>query len=106
MRRAIARARLTRMTAEADRLAVLVAAIGIAAIAALEREQRDQARLDADASQFDRIGRLQCRWRWQVQAGYRNMRRRARTRLARQGRHDRWTRHPLGRAEPEPLGAA
>src|SRR3954471_23152001 len=67
MRRAIARARLTRMAAEGNLLPVLVAAVGIATVLASEFDQRDQARLDADAAQFDQRGRLHRRFRRQVQ---------------------------------------
>src|SRR5437879_4265854 len=67
MRRAIARAGLARMTAEGDRLSLLVTAIGITAVASIELDQRDQTRPDTDAAQFDRLGRLQRRLRRQVQ---------------------------------------
>src|SRR5437763_1734485 len=53
MRRAVARAGLARMTAKRDLLSLLVAAIGIAAVASFELNQCDQARPDADAAQFD-----------------------------------------------------
>src|SRR5947209_2549382 len=49
MRRAIARAGPARMTAKGDLLALLVAAIGIAAVAWFELDQCDQARPDTDA---------------------------------------------------------
>src|SRR6266702_253728 len=67
MRRAIAGAGMARMTAEGDLLSVLVAAIGIAAVASFELDKRDQARPDTDAAQIDRFGRLQRRLRRQVQ---------------------------------------
>src|SRR5215470_14371223 len=43
------------MAAKSDRFAVPVPAIGIAAIAILELDQRQQARLDADTAQPDRL---------------------------------------------------
>ena len=50
MRRAVARTRAARMTAEGDDFALFVAAIGIAAIAVLQLNQRKTARLYPDAT--------------------------------------------------------
>ena len=43
------------MAAESDRLPILVAAIGIAAVVCAEFVQRDQPRLDPDTAQLDRL---------------------------------------------------
>ena len=56
MRRAIARARPPRMAAKGDGFALFVAAVGIAAIAPSEIDQRKMTRLDLDAAQLDRLG--------------------------------------------------
>src|SRR2546423_5762092 len=61
MRRAIARAFARGMAAESNGLALPVAAIGIAAIASLEIDKREQARFDADATEFDRLDACQHR---------------------------------------------
>ena len=50
MRRAVARTFAPRMAAESDGFALLVAALGGAAIAGLEIDQRQMARIDFDAA--------------------------------------------------------
>jgi hypothetical protein len=55
------------MAAEGDLLPILVAAIGVAAVLAIESIQRDQARLDADTAQFPPRDRLHRRLRRYVQ---------------------------------------
>src|ERR1700749_3945505 len=54
---AIAGVLAPRMAAEGDRLALLVAAVGVAAIARFKLDQREMARLDLQAQQ-----------RWQIDA--------------------------------------
>jgi hypothetical protein len=49
------------MAAERDGLAVLVTAIGVAAVAALEIDERDQARFDPHATELDGFGARQRR---------------------------------------------
>src|SRR5689334_1586681 len=61
MRRAIARTRPAGMTAESDRLALLIAAIRIAAIAALQLDQGEMPRLDRCAAQVNRPDLLERR---------------------------------------------
>src|SRR5258707_5371331 len=49
------------MTAKGDGLALLVAAVGIAAIAAFELSEGKMARIDFHAAQFDRLSVLENR---------------------------------------------
>src|SRR4029077_9608668 len=56
MRPAIARGGEPRMAAKSNGLALLVAAIGVAAIVRLELNQRKQTRRDADATKLDGFG--------------------------------------------------
>src|ERR1700736_2390144 len=62
MRRAGADTFPPRMTAEGDSFALLVAAIGIAAIAGLEIDQRKMPRHDFDAAQLRHFRRIEHRY--------------------------------------------
>jgi hypothetical protein len=53
MRRAIAGVRNTRLIAEGDGFALLVTAIGVAAIAGFKLQQRQMARIGFDAAELD-----------------------------------------------------
>jgi hypothetical protein len=53
MRRAIAGVRCARLSAEGDGFAVLVAAIGVAAIAGFELQQRQMARIGFDTAELE-----------------------------------------------------
>src|SRR5450432_834164 len=62
MRPAVAGAQKPWMAAEQDDVAVLVAAIGVAAITGFEVDQRHQPRTEADTAELDRLGPL-AHWR-------------------------------------------
>src|SRR5215207_5536458 len=55
MRRAVARTRAAWMAAEGDGLTLLIATVGVTAIALLQLDQGKMPRLDLDAAQLDRL---------------------------------------------------
>ena len=63
MWRAIARTRAARMTAESDGLALLIAAVGIAAVAAFQLDQGEMPQFDRHTAQLDRLDLLEHRCR-------------------------------------------
>src|SRR5690348_7806142 len=56
MRSAVRRAAEAGMAAKRDGVPVLVATVGVAAVAVLEFGQREQPRLEADTTKFYRLG--------------------------------------------------
>src|SRR5215213_606977 len=55
MRRAVARTRAAWIAAEGDGFSLLIAAVGVTAIALLQLDQGKMPRLDPDAAQLDRF---------------------------------------------------
>src|SRR5712671_2847499 len=74
MRRAVARTWTARMTAEGDGFALLVTAIGIAAVAALQIDHGKMARLDLDAAELGNFDPFDCR-QWPMKSGRSRFRR-------------------------------
>src|SRR5262249_41955457 len=106
MRRAVARPRALWMAAEGNRLALLVTAIGVAAVAGPELEQRDQWGLDAHATQFHGFGGPEGRFGWlgsKLRRGW--LRRHGPGRVG-QRRHERRTRHVRDRGKTHPPSPA
>src|SRR5690348_2862901 len=68
MRRTVRRAAEAWMAAECNGIIVLVASVGIAAIAVFKRYQREQPRLDADTTKLHGLRRLTKGWRQSGQA--------------------------------------